>query len=222
MSTALWTGVPLRDVCQRAGVQSNAAFIHTFAADDYSESLPLETAMNGEVLLAYDMNGEALPRKHGAPLRLLVPGRYGMKSTKWLLGVEVLAADRPGYWEQRGWDEAVVVPSDLARLPAVAPLTVGGVAFAGLRGVRAVEVSFDDGATWQPADVRPALAPGTWQLWTAAWTHNTPGTARLRVRAIGGGGVHQVAEFNAGTYPDGATGLHRVEVKVLAPVTSTP
>ncbi len=224
MSTALWKGVPLRDMLAAAGTKPEGKFVASFAADDYSVSIPIDLATQEDVLLVYDMNGVPLPTKHGAPLRLLIPGRYGMKSTKWLHHLEVMANDRLGYWEIRGWDNAAVVktmsridvPEGASRIPPD-PLTVGGVAFAGVRGIQKMEVSFDRGTTWHEATLRPAIARGTWQLWTYEWSPREVGAQRILVRATDSAGDPQIEKFNNDTFPSGATGYHQVSVRTVEP-----
>jgi hypothetical protein len=225
ISNTVWTGVPLRDILQKAGLQPDAGYVASYAADGYSESLPLDRALQEDVLLTYEMDREPLSQKHGAPVRLLVPGRYGMKSTKWLTRLEARADYSPGYWEQRGWDEVadanimsrIDTPADFSRIPFNSgPITVGGIAFAGSRGVRAVEVSFDDSASWLPAQVRPALSTDAWQLWTFSWTPDAPGDVRITVRATDGAGALQTSA-EANTFPRGATGYHAIQVRVTPP-----
>src|SRR3989442_1345886 len=110
ISNAKWKGVQLRDVLMRAGGPAATAVKVAFrCADGYSESIPVADAMHPTTLLAYEMNGEPLPTKHGFPVRLLVPGSFGMKNPKWITKIEVVNYDFRGYWEASGWsDEAVV------------------------------------------------------------------------------------------------------------------
>ena len=168
ISNALWRGVPLKEVLNRAGVKPQAREVVSFASDGYTESLPVESAMRDEVLVAYQMNGEPLPDEHGFPARLLIPDRYGMKSTKWVEGFDLVAEEFFGYWEQRGWDkEAFVKPTSRLDVPQIGRrlplglLTVGGIAFSGSRGISKVEVSMDQGETWHEATVRRTLSPHT-------------------------------------------------------------
>ncbi len=221
ISNALWTGVPLKEVLRRSGIQSGAHYLLSFAADGYSESLPLERAMQDDILLAYEMNSAPLTDKHGFPLRLLIPGRYGMKGTKWLSRLEVAAEDRPGFWEQRGWDEEAVAKTmsrvDSPRKATELPLgvvTVGGIAFAGSRGIRRLEVSADGGKTWQDAKMRPALSPYTWVLWEHSWEPSKTGVYGIQARATDGTGAVQTAEVS-GDFPSGATGYHTITLRLF-------
>jgi DMSO/TMAO reductase YedYZ molybdopterin-dependent catalytic subunit len=220
ISNAKWKGVRLRDVLQRAGGPSARAIKVAFhCADGYTESIPVADAVMPTTLLAYEMNGERLPPSHGFPLRLLVPGLFGMKNPKWITRIELVDYDFQGYWERSGWsDEAVVKTmskfTTLGRsYKAGEEIGVGGVAYAGDRGVKEVEVSTDGGKTWQKAEVKSPLGPFTWVLWASLWQPTAPDEYVLKVRAKDGLGVTQIAKDTA-TLPDGASGYHTVRVRV--------
>lgn len=219
ISTAKWKGVRLRDVLQRAGGPAATAVKIAFrCADGYTESIPVGDAMDATTLLAYEMNGEPLPPKHGFPVRLLVPGLFGMKNPKWITRIEVVDYDFRGYWEASGWsDEAVVKTTSQFAVPSrtvpLGEVGLGGVAYAGDRGITQVEVSTDGGKTWRPADVKPPLGKFTWVLWAALWTPTAPGEYTLKVRAKDGLGVLQSARETS-TLPDGASGYHTIRVSV--------
>jgi len=219
ISNARWKGARLRDVLQQAGGAGTKAVKVAFrCADGYTESIPIADALNPTTLLAYEMNGEQLPPKHGFPVRLLVPGLFGMKNPKWTTRIEVVDYDFQGYWERSGWsDEAVVKTmskfTTLPRTVALAELPLGGVAYAGDRSIRDVEVSVDGGKTWQKAEVRVPLGPFTWVLWAALWKPTGPGEYTMKVRARDGGGVVQTAKESP-TLPDGASGYHTLRVRV--------
>ncbi|MBI4200335.1 MAG: molybdopterin-dependent oxidoreductase [Chloroflexi bacterium] len=220
ISTALWRGVPLRLLLERAQLPTSAQRIAFYAADGYDDSVPLEYAMKEQTLVAYHMNGEPLPHDHGFPARIILPGLYGMENVKWLTRIEPVPAAFRGYWQERGWaDTAVIKTTSRIHLPedgASAPLAqtlVGGVAFAGARTVRAVEVSTDGGYTWQPAELRKALSPFTWVLWTTTWLPPSEKAYTLAVRATDGAGEVQTAQVKT-SLPDGATGHHRVVVVI--------
>jgi len=221
ISNAKWRGVRLRDVLQRAGgVGATAVRVAFRCADGYTEAIPVADAMSATTLLAYEMNGQPLPPKHGFPVRLLVPGLFGMKNPKWITRIEVVNYDFQGYWERSGWsDEAVVKTMSKFTIPdRSAPLGevgLGGVAYAGDRGIRDVEYSTDGGATWRSAELKPALGPFTWVLWAAVWRPTAPGEYTLKVRARDGGGVLQTARTTP-TLPDGASGYHTIRIRVRA------
>ncbi len=221
IGNAYWRGVRLRDVVARAGGLPPAAVKVVFrCADGYTESLTVADALHPDTLLVYEMNGEPLPPKHGFPLRLLVPGLYGMKNPKWITRIEAADFDFQGFWERSGWsDQAVVqtmskftIPSPL-RARAGEEVGLGGVAYAGARGIRAVEVSVDDGKTWLPAQVKAPLGPYTWVLWAMEWRPAGPGEYRVRVRARDGTGAVQTAQPSP-PLPEGATGHHAIRIRV--------
>lgn len=102
---AVWGGVQLKYVLDFVGLKPEAKEVVFHAEDGFSSSLTLEDAQKDDVLLAYEMNGETLPRNHGFPLRLAVPGKYGYKWVKWITHIEVVDYDYKGFWEERGWDD---------------------------------------------------------------------------------------------------------------------
>lgn len=158
IGNAEWEGVRLRDLLEAAGVKAGARDVVLRGADEYSDSIPLERAMGGEVILALRMNGQVLPKVHGFPLRAIVPGIYGMKNVKWVTSIEVVGEDHIGYWQRRGWSDSAVVKTTSAIDAPLDGATVGleevlvaGMAFAGDRGVAKVEVSADGGIAWEEA-----------------------------------------------------------------------
>lgn len=218
-----WTGVRLRDLLDRAGVRDGVIDIKIEAEDGYVDSIPLPKAMEEGALLAYEMNGAPLTYKHGAPLRLLVPNIYGMKNVKWITGIEAVGEDVRGYWQRQGWSDVatyqimsqVRVPKGDDRLSVGQPVQVGGIAFAGSRGIGAVEWSADAGETWRAAELLRDMGKDTWRFWQAAWTPDFAGEYALTVRATDGDGTLQTRE-SAPTLPDGATGYHSITVRVAA------
>ena len=221
INNALWRGVKVNELLERAGLSPDVEKLAFYGADGYVDSFPVERAMRDNVLVVYRMNGERLSDDHGFPARIIVPGLYGMENVKWLTRIAPVAADFRGYWQIRGWaDTAIIktssrmdVPMDRAVLPS-SEIPVGGVAFAGDREISRVEFSADGGRTWLTAELRPALSPYTWVLWTGMWT--PPGLQRntIRVRAIDGNGEVQTADVKQ-SLPDGATGHHIIVVSVV-------
>jgi DMSO/TMAO reductase YedYZ molybdopterin-dependent catalytic subunit len=210
-----WKGVKLADLLAQTGIKPGARDAVFRAEDDYSDSVTLERALNQGAILAYELNGAPLTKTHGFPARLLIPNIYGMKNVKWITSIELVDYDFKGYWMQRGWsDSAVYKVSSRIDTPATrASLSTGevevaGVAFAGERGISQVEISTDNGQTWQPAELKPALARNTWQLWAARPTL-PPGTHTIKVRATDGSGDLQTST-EAEPLPDGASGYHTV------------
>ncbi|MBI4216483.1 MAG: molybdopterin-dependent oxidoreductase [Chloroflexi bacterium] len=219
ISTAKWKGISLRGLLEQAGLKDGVKFIAFFATDGYSESVPLDVAMDPEVLLVHQMNGEPLTREHGFPARLLIPGRYGMKNPKWVERIEAQSEEYTGYWEERGWDKVaevrtmseVLAPADGTTTTA-GVYRIGGVAFSGAKGISKVEFSLDSGNTWLPGTLKLALGPYTWVLWTADWTPK-PGRYKLVVRAADGKGTPQDPTPRSPA-PSGATGYHSINVEV--------
>jgi DMSO/TMAO reductase YedYZ molybdopterin-dependent catalytic subunit len=206
MDTALWTGVPVADLLDRAGPSSDCGCVMVRAADGYFEEFPLDALRNA--FLAYGMNGMTLPRGHGYPARLLVPGHWGEINVKWVTEFELLESEQDGYWEQRGWHGTGPV-NTVAKLHAVArhddgTVQVGGHAYAGTRGIERVEVSTDGGETWADAVLSDPL-PGedVWRQW--AYRFTPTGTHEVVVRATDGTGTLQPKD-RRDSFPSGATG----------------
>ena len=233
VGTAEWTGVPLRTVLEEAGVADGAIAVLFGGMDrgtedgrptSFERSLSLADAHRDEVLLAYAMNGQPLPPQHGFPLRLVVPGWYGMASVKWLERITLI--DRPfeGYHQVRGYclrqtpeEEGEQLsrmrPRSLLTPPGIpesnsrerrlepGPVTVRGRAWSGLAEIARVEVSADGGAQWSEARLAPADSPWVWQAWEWEWDAQ-PGTHELCCRATDGTGETQPLEptWNLGGY----------------------
>ena len=218
IGNANWKGVNFADLLQKAGPQAGVVDVVVRGADGYSDSFPLEAGLKNECVLVYEMNGKPLTAKHGYPVRLLVPGIYGMKNCKWITDVELVDNDFKGYWESQGWSDTAPYQTmsridypDKANIKAE-PVYIGGVAFAGDRGIKRVEVSTDGGKTWKDANLRRVLGKYTWTQWTYPWKPE-PGNYTLQVRATDGAGEVQTAR-KQDTYPDGATGYHTKQVRV--------
>jgi DMSO/TMAO reductase YedYZ molybdopterin-dependent catalytic subunit len=216
ISTAHWEGVRLDSLLSAVGVDSRHHYAIFRAADGYSDSLPLDVALDEGTLVALRMNQNDLPQQHGYPARLLIPGRYGMKNVKWLTSIELMESDSDGYWEQRGWSKQAVVKTmsrfdlpESGRPHRERPIRLGGIAYAGRRGINAVQVSVD-GGMWQNADLQPPLSMFTWVIWTLDWLP-TPGRHRLRVRASDGESNVQPSARDA-PIPTGASGYHEIDV----------
>ncbi len=220
ISTAVWTGVPLRALLARARPKEGAFDVVLRSVDDYSDSFPIAKAMEPRTLVAYLMNGRTLPLDHGYPARVLVPDIYGMKNVKWLRSIEVATFDYLGYWQERGWSDIAIVNTgsriDVPRRTvrwSGGDVVVAGIAFAGSRGIAKVEVSFDGGKTWQSADLETQPAALAWRRWAIHWTPPGTGVHRLHVRATDGAGNTQTATRRE-PFPNGATGYDTVDVSV--------
>lgn len=221
ISNALWEGFPLATLLQRAGVKPGATKVVFHAADDYTDSIHLSKAIEPTTLLALRMNGATLPQEHGFPVRMLVPGIYGMKHCKWLTRIEVVNYDFQGYWQVRGWSDAAPVrltsridtPLDGNAVAVNRTTYVAGVAFSGNLGISEVDVSFDSGQTWQTATLKQPPSDLTWVLWEYAWQPTTPGNVIISVRAVDLQGNVQDPNI-ASPLPNGASGYHSIGITV--------
>ncbi len=200
VGNALWKGVRLRELLDRAGVQPGATQIVGHSFDDWTAGFP--TAWlddpNREALVAVAMNGDPLPAEHGFPARLIVPGLYGyVSATKWLtkIGLTTLEAFN-GYWVRLGWaEEAPILTQSRIDVPKgnqsvkAGQVAVAGVAWAPDRGVSRVEVQID-GGDWVAAEMSAPISDATWVQWLYRWSA-TPGSHVISVRATDGTGTVQ-------------------------------
>ena len=221
IGNAMWTGYRIRDLLAGSGIHADADMVLSMSSDGFTAGTPVEALTdNREALLAVGMNGEPLPVEHGYPARLVVPGLYGFVSaTKWVVDLELTRFDKAeGYWTPLGWSakapiktaSRIDVPRNGSRLDA-GSVTIGGVAWAQHRGIKAVEVRVDDGP-WQPAQLGAAYSDDTWRLWTFQW-QATPGSHRITARATDNTGAVQT-EQQAPPAPDGASGWPTISVDV--------
>lgn len=225
MGNAEWTATPIAPLVRRAlggaGEASGRNLRVVFRAlDGFYSSVPLGTALDEQAFIAYEMNGARLPRAHGWPARVLLPGKYGMKQPRWLSRIEVTNSWTRGYWENRGWsydcDVKMTARIDAAigtAQPHAGKWLVTGVAYCGAQAVGRVEVSFDDGATWREARITSERLPNAWATWEVEWRPARSGEYTLAARVTDAAGVRQIEE-RSGSFPTGSTGLHRVIVQV--------
>jgi DMSO/TMAO reductase YedYZ molybdopterin-dependent catalytic subunit len=251
VGNAAWTGVPLRDVLAGVGVSDDAVEVLFTGLDhglegeveqDYERSLPLGEAMREDVLLAYEMNGQPVPPQHGFPLRLVVPGWYGMTHVKWLSRVTVLTEPFGGYQHVRGYrlradpDEpgepvtrimprSLMVPPGFPdfltrrRVVDAGTEVVRGRAWSGRGPIERVEFSDDEGRTWWDAELDdPPTDPYAWRGWSFEW-HASPGERVLCCRATDGIGETQPPDppWNVGGYANNAIQRVPVLVRVSTP-----
>lgn len=218
IGTTRWTGVSLRRLLPYLGLRPAATHLKILSADGFYEVVSLETITADErVMLTYAWDGVPLPTRHGFPLRIYIPDRYGMKQPKWITAIEAIGRPEDGYWVVRGWDsparmqatsvidtvalDPVITGSDGRRL-----VPIGGIAHAGARGISKVEVRVDDG-DWRAAQLRTPLSGTTWVIWRYDWPFE-PGAHTFTVRCTDGAGAPQITEPSP-PHPAGATGLHR-------------
>ncbi len=220
MGNAMWTVTPLAPLLERAlgSLPRHNLRVIFHALDDFYSSVPLELALNPLAWIAYQMNGEPLPLRHGFPARVLLPGLYGMKQARWLSRIEI--APTPwfkGYWETRGYcdDCRIKMTSriDAARPQKDGTWLITGVALCGAQPVGKVEISVDDGKTWQEAKLTSEKLPDAWTTWEMTWQPASQGEHILTTRVLDAAGNQQI-ERNSGSFPSGSTGLHRAVVTV--------
>ncbi|GBL40631.1 sulfite oxidase, mitochondrial [Nitrospirota bacterium] len=144
--------------------------------DGYDDSIPFTRAMQDDVMLAFLMNGEKLPKEHGFPIRLIVPGLYGIKNVKWITEIEVYPGDYKGYWQRKGWtDDGTIKIFSRIDSPGHYQTIRGqeqefrGIAFGGPNSISKVELSFDAGRTWSECTIEPPMSPYSWVIWSYAW-----------------------------------------------------
>ena len=221
LGNAKWTGTLLKPLLERARPLNEAAHAVLYAADGFSTGHPIARMWNKENFLAYQMNGEDLPPNHGFPVRLFLPGKYGMKQPKWITRIEFVNKPYLGYWEGRGWSDSCerLAHARFTDLKDGAKLSgknfeLTGYALGSLDQIRAVEISVDDGKTWAETHLFSNPSPLTWSFWKYLWINPRPGEYRIRVRAIDGQGRAEGPDPQ-GIYPDGATGQQVLKVTVV-------
>jgi DMSO/TMAO reductase YedYZ molybdopterin-dependent catalytic subunit len=246
VGNAEWTGVPLRELLSRAGPTQNTVEVLFEGADfgeeeeeglglelKYARSLPLEIAMAPDTLVAYQMNGEPLDPAHGYPLRLIVPGWYGMASVKWLHRVRLLARPFEGFFQRRryvyimdGESQSNWAPVNFLRVKSLitrprhgevvrqGEFTVHGVAWSGESEIARLELSINGGRSWQEADLFGPQAAGAWRRWKFQWNVTKAGHFILMPRATDSGGNTQPANvpWNFRGYANNS--VHAIAVEV--------
>jgi DMSO/TMAO reductase YedYZ molybdopterin-dependent catalytic subunit len=249
VGTAEWTGTPLRTLLEEAEPLEQAGDVVFTGIDrgiqgdieqQYERSLPLVECRRDEVLLAYAINGQTLPPQHGFPLRLIIPGWYGMAHVKWLRGITVLDGKFGGYQQATAYryrlsddDSGVPVTRMLPRALMVPPgipdfmsrvrfLTpsrqvLTGRAWSGRAAVSMVEVSLDGGQTWKPAVLEDPISNFAWRGWHFAWNATTPGEYELCARATDGAGNVQPTAQNWSREGVQNNSVQRVRVVVAEP-----
>jgi DMSO/TMAO reductase YedYZ molybdopterin-dependent catalytic subunit len=244
IGTAEWTGTPLRPLLEEAGLRDEVVELVFAGADrgiqgeveqEYERSLTLDDAMGEDVILAYAMNRGPIPPQHGFPLRLLVPGWYGMTSVKWLTRITAVREPFEGFqqlayrYRQQPEDDGTPVtrmdPRSLMIPPGIPDFmtrsrivdagqhVLRGRAWSGWGPIERVEVSADGGASWEAAELGGAASPYAWRSWSFDWEAR-PGTAELCCRAADGVGNEQPLEpsWNLGGFSNNA--VQRVSVEV--------
>ena len=247
VGNAEWTGTPLWPLLDEAGLSDDAVEVMFTGVDrgvegeneqNYARSLTIDEVRRPEVMLVYAMNGAPLLPQHGAPLRLLVPGWYGMTSVKWLNSIEVLTEPFDGYMQtglymiradedDPGRPATRMLPRSLMIPPGIPDADsrhrfaepgvheIRGRAWSGLGEIVRVEFSSDGGATWLDSDFSGPVSRFGWQAWRTTWECESPGEYELCSRATDAGGRTQpnVSIWNVGGYEN--NGVERVSVSVV-------
>lgn len=222
ISNALWGGLPLRELLDLLGVEIPASVTSQkwSCADGYHVGVPVEDV---ETMWAvWELNDRPLPAAHGAPLRLLTPGRYGTKNPKWPIELDLIDEPHVGFWESRGWsDEAFYKPNSFIVVPRdrtfveLGEIEVRGTAFAGDDPVTRVEVTTDGGQSWQDATLTYGNGPDVWTLWSFLWTPSESGTYEVQARITTASGAMSSPSPDATNRLEGYDGSMQVEVEVV-------
>jgi DMSO/TMAO reductase YedYZ molybdopterin-dependent catalytic subunit len=229
MGNARWTGVRLKDVLDAAGVQTGAVQVGLRGLDEpaqpqtppFQKSLQIDHARDGDVMIAYEMNGQPLPMLNGFPVRLIVPGWFATYWVKSLTKVTVLDEPLKSFWMDKAYrvpdnpianespdklaattvpisvmpPHAIFVKPDAgAQVRAGQRLELSGVASDGGSGIGKIEISNDGGKTWSDAELGADLGKYSWRRWRSAWTPTAKGSYRVMVRGTTNNGETQVTE----------------------------
>lgn len=223
IGNAVWGGCWLRDLLDQVQVKPEAKEAKFYASDGYSTSVDMRWINQAGVLLAYKMNGQLLPREHGYPLRLLIPGLYGQKMPKWIERIEFIDYEYKGYWESRGWSDSgdvqtnAIIQTPPHQTRVQGQVYIQGVAYAGKRAITSVEVRVDGGA-WMPATLVQGDSPVVWTQWYIAWHPATTGTYEIEVRSTDETGFTQQTSANGAlgsAKPQGTNAIHRIVIQVV-------
>ncbi|PIR00415.1 MAG: oxidoreductase [Nitrospinae bacterium CG11_big_fil_rev_8_21_14_0_20_45_15] len=220
MGNARWTGVPLKSLLKKADPEFLANRLILRAGDGYYESIPLKKGYHPGALLAYQMNDQPLTRDHGYPLRLILPGLYGIKQVKWLNEIEISRGSFKGYWQERGWTQKAQVkicsridtPQNAETLPFRTQV-IKGIAFSGDRGIQYVQVSTDGEKSWALARLEKPLSPYSWVFWSFKWKPYRRGPFNLAVKATDLYSGRQEDGLRD-AFPSGVAGIHRIQVYI--------
>ena len=221
ISNAIWKGVRLRELLTQAGVKQGVKTLKLESFDGYSTGIPIELGMHEHALLVYEMNGEPLPGEHGAPLRCLWPGRYGMKQPKWIQTITASDGDYAGYWEKQGWsydafilpNSRIDVPEDLAEI-STPTVTLAGIAYSGEAGIAKLEIAWDDTQVWNTAELARGPSPYTWTLWRWIGPALSAGRHQMYARVTDNKGQMQTkaqaVNLLGDTFPNGTSNMHSI------------
>lgn len=232
IGNARWTGTPLLPFLQRAGVKPTAIEFAMKGADWYETTLPVAELLRPDVRLVHRMNGDPLTAAHGYPVRILIPGYFGQKQPKWIVGIDAIARSKTGFWENQGWSNTADIPTHslmrqvqdarvwnkqhqvkLTRNIWEKGVLLAGVALDRSTPIRAIQISTDEGATWQTVEQNRPESPHEWTLWRYWWKPTQPGKYLLLARASSERQQQPIEDKNG---KDGSSGILKIQVTLAA------
>jgi DMSO/TMAO reductase YedYZ molybdopterin-dependent catalytic subunit len=235
IGNAEWTGTPLLPFLQQAGVKPETVVFVLHGADYYETTLPVTEVMRSQVRLVHQMNRAPLTKEHGYPVRLIVPGYFGQKQPKWLTKIEAIAKFKKGYWERQGWSNTAKIPTHAliqqieqsrvwnTRSQVTIPkngetgwnngIVIAGVAIDHAKPIRQIQISMNEGKTWQTAEQNHPDSPHEWTVWRYRWRPTQPGRYSLLARAHTQAETQPLDDNNS---KDGSSGALRIQVDLEA------
>lgn len=232
IANAHWTGTPLLPFLQKAGVKESAIEFVMKGADWYETTLPVAEIMRPEVRLVHQMNGQPLTPDHGYPVRILIPGHYGQKQPKWIVGIDAIAKRKTGYWENQGWSNTAEIPTHslmkqvqdarvwnqqhqvtLTRDRWSQGVLIAGIALDRSTPIKSIQVSTDNGSTWQTAEQNHPESPHEWTLWRYRWKASQAGQYTLMARATS---EREQQAIQDAQIRDGIFGILRIQATLEA------
>lgn len=231
IGNAEWTGTPLLPFLQQAGMKPEAVVFVLHGADYYETTLPVAEVMRSQVRLVHQMNRAPLTKEHGYPVRLIVPGYFGQKQPKWLIKIEAIAKSKKGYWERQGWSNTAQIPTHALiqqieesrvwnkrsqiTIPKMGTtgwangILIAGVAIDRANPIQPIQISIDEGKTWQIAEQNHPASPHEWTLWRYLWRPTQPGRYSLIARAQTQAEIQPLDDNDS---KDGSAGVLRIQV----------
>ncbi|WP_448281279.1 molybdopterin-dependent oxidoreductase [Phormidesmis priestleyi] len=235
IGNAQWTGTPLLPFLQKAGIEEGAIEFALKGADYYETTLPVSEVMRPDVRLVHQMNGAPLTTAHGYPVRILIPGHFGQKQPKWLIEIEALTKSKRGFWEHQGWSNTAEIPThSLIRQVQEARVwnrhhqitlrrdgetgwqkgvLIAGVALDKSAPIQSIQLSLDEGATWQQTDRNRPDSPHEWTLWRYLWQPKQSGNYTLLAQATSD---QQQQPLDDKDSKDGSSGVLKIQVTLQA------
>jgi DMSO/TMAO reductase YedYZ molybdopterin-dependent catalytic subunit len=232
IGNARWTGTSLLPFLKRAGVKSSAIEFAMKGADWYETTLPVAEIMRPDVRLVHRMNDEPLTAEHGYPVRILIPGHFGQKQPKWIVGIDAIAKTKTGFWENQGWSNTAEIPTHslmkqvqdsrvwnkqnqvtLTRDKWGQGVLLAGVALDRSAPIKTIQISTDNGSTWETAEQNRPESPHEWTLWRYPWRPNQAGKYTLLARATS---ERQQQAIDDKDGKDGSSGILRIQTTLEA------